>query len=460
MRACIYKRVSDDRANGRSPAEQEAESRAFCDRQGWEVVAVIGDSTGASRHSKGKRAGWTAVRDRLRAGDVDVLVTWEASRAQRDLTAYAELRDLCVEHGVLWSYSGRTHDLTNKDDRFRTGLDALLAELEADTTRERVLRAMRANAADGRPHGRRLYGYRRVYDPSSGALVGQEPHPDEAPLVRRVFAEFAAGSGCRAIARGLNDDGHRTAKGNRWTEARVRQMLRNPGYVGRRAHRGEVVSEGGWPGLVPVDLYERVNARIDAQAEQFSRMSWRPRLLSGVARCGVCGAKMTVSHFEQRRAYRCTPRSCVSRDEGRLDRYVTAVLLDRLERVDLEPGDDPMLTAARARVVVLEARLADAVAEFTAGRLTAGTLARIERDLLPEVKAARREVRRALSPGVEVPSGPLADWWEHELSPEQRRAVVGAVIQSVTVYPTGRGRLPFDPSKVVVEWRARHLRSV
>jgi hypothetical protein len=36
-------------------------------------------------------------------GSVDVLVTWEASRAERKLAGVAELIDLCAAHGVLWS---------------------------------------------------------------------------------------------------------------------------------------------------------------------------------------------------------------------------------------------------------------------------------------------------------------------------------------------------------------------
>src|SRR5690606_14206298 len=158
------------------------------------------DSVGASRKSRGTRDGWERARQLVGAGDIDVLVTWEASRAQRDLSAYAELRDLCASTGTLWSYSGKTHDLADAHDRLTTGLDALLAEREAEEISGRVLRAMRANAAEGRPHGRRLYGYRRTYDATTGRLTGQEPDPVEAAVVAGIFASYMAGSGMRTIA--------------------------------------------------------------------------------------------------------------------------------------------------------------------------------------------------------------------------------------------------------------------
>ena len=100
------------------------------------------------------------------AGGLDVLVTWEASRAQRDLDAYLELRRLCAASGVRWAYSGTVYDLAHGSDRFRTGLDALVAEDEVEKMRSRVLRALRANANSGRPHGVVGFGFRREYDPS------------------------------------------------------------------------------------------------------------------------------------------------------------------------------------------------------------------------------------------------------------------------------------------------------
>src|SRR5205814_9756357 len=116
----------------------------------------------------------------LIAGGADVLVMWEGSRAQRDLRDFLALRDLCAERGIGYSYSGRLYDMNRTDDRFSTGLDALLAEREADVTRDRVLRGMRAAVAKGRPHGKLLYGYRRGYA-DDGQCLRPIPHPELAP---------------------------------------------------------------------------------------------------------------------------------------------------------------------------------------------------------------------------------------------------------------------------------------
>src|SRR3712207_5461062 len=156
LRAVIYTRVSSDpNDRGRSVTEQETDCRAVCAHNGWDVVRVFSDNDrSASRYATKVRREHRQLVTFLESGAADVLVTWESSRAQRDLRAYADLRDLCEERGVLLSYSGRTYDMSESDDRFSTGLDALLAERESDQTRKRVLRAVRANAEKGRPHGK------------------------------------------------------------------------------------------------------------------------------------------------------------------------------------------------------------------------------------------------------------------------------------------------------------------
>src|SRR4051795_677977 len=209
LRAVIYTRVSSDpNDRGRSVHEQEMDCRAVCSREGWEVVAVFADNDrSASRYATRERPEHRKLIRFIEDGHADVLVTWEASRAQRDLAAYARLRDLCERRKVLLSYSGRTYDMAEADDRFGTGLDALLAERESDQTRKRVLRAVRANAEKGRPHGKLLYGYRREYDPGTRELIGQVPDPDTAPVVQEAARRVLAGETPYAVAQNFNRRG-------------------------------------------------------------------------------------------------------------------------------------------------------------------------------------------------------------------------------------------------------------
>jgi site-specific DNA recombinase len=466
-RALIYCRVSEDRRHGRSVSQQETECRAECGDAGWTVVDVVTDNdVGASRYSKGTRPGWARVLDLVETGAVDVLVTWEGSRAQRDLTSYAALRGLCERTGVRWRYGGRTYDLSDWRDRRDTGRDAVDDEAESGRTSERIRRDVRASALAGRPTGRRLFGFRRVYDPDTGALVGQEPHPEEAPIVRRVFAEYLAGASARSIARALNAEGilrPETGSTNGrgkvravWRDEQIRRVLTNRAYIAERVHRGEVVSDATWPALIDRETFARVQARLEGRRGiQQTKVA---RLLTGVARCGVCGGGLQVIKDRNgRRVYWCRTAYHVTRDERRLDAWVVVAVLDRLKRSDvsdaLDGTPDPRASEARARADELRARLDAAIQEFSAGQLSAATLAKIEQDLGAKIDQADREARAATLPlDIEVPAD--VDAWWNGLDRGQQREIVGALVAAVVVKRAGKGRRNYDMGAVTdLEWR-------
>lgn len=493
VRVVIYCRVSDDRRGGRSVRQQEAELRADCAEHGWTIVGVLkDDDVGASSFSKGERPQWRKVLDMVEAGEVDVIATWEGSRAQRDLELYVLLRRLCIDSGVRWFYSGRLYDMSNWRDRRDTARDAVDDEASSGQTSERGRRDARAAALAGRPHGRRLFGYKRIYDPDTGDLIGQEPStepvpgppaavavltrvlggtvdsyetPPEADVVRRIFAEYLAGSGIWMIVEGLKEDGLTTGTGVPWGYRQVARVLDNPSYAARRFHNGAFVADGDWPAIIDPDVFDRAQAR--RASRRGTRSTPQVRLLGTVGRCGKCGGKLIVGNDRANKQYLCKASFCVGRRMGKLDLFVTAALLERLGRRDVRdaradhPAVDPAVAAARARVAELKGRLDEATAQFSADdpgeRISAGTLARVEADLAPKIAEAERAVRRAYVP-IEIPDLPddpsaLPAWWKAQ-SPVRQREILSAWIVSVTVLPVGRGRRGYDYADYTeIEWR-------
>jgi site-specific DNA recombinase len=401
-------------------------------------------------------------------GAVDVLVTWEASRAERKLAGVAELIDLCAAHGVLWSYKGRTYDPAKSADRFAIGLDGLVASREADETSERVQRAMRQGAAQGRPHGRLLYGYRRDYQLGHGrkpALVRQYPDPETAPVVRRIFTEYLSGKGSRSIATELNVAGVGAPNGGEWNDLHVRRILRNPAYAGIRSHRGQLTRERweGWEPLVPVEVFERSQARLDRMGERSVRQRSTAHLLTGVARCGVCGGRMrVVTHRGRDSMYSCRDRHCVGRSLPKLDLYVTGKVLDRLSRPDVaeslsDTDQRAEVHTARQLADELRGELDEAFRLWQQRKLSPGAYARMETDLQARISEAETEARRALVP-IQLDDVPAADrvdtWWDG-LDTERQREVVAALIAVVAVHPLKPGMWPrrFYPDLVEIDWR-------
>lgn len=468
MRAIIYTRVSNDQTGqGRSVADQEGECRAVCERERWDVAEVLVDNDrGASRWSLKDRPEYRRLQQLLKPGDV--LVTWEASRAQRDLAAYVTLRDLCAERGVLWSYSGRAYDLTKGDDRFGTGLDALLAEREAEQIRERVLRGKRAAALAGRPAGRPPYGYKRQIDPDTGKTVNWVIDPVTGPIIKDVVKRTLAGESLWSIVRDLKAQGVPPPQVQRnaakeWKPQRLRVTISSPSYAGLRTHQGEILGQGTWEPMITREEHARLlTIFADPSRRWTNHRGTEPRhLLSGIAKCGVCGHGVRYAGSDNTRSvprYLCQERSCVGRRVDGVDLLVTETLLLRLERDDAvalftEQGDDG-IAEALAHVDTLKKRLQEFYDSAAAGETSAPALARIESQLLPQIEAAEAKTRsHFVNPLVGQLAGPGArEKWE-QFTVKDRRSVVASLLDITINRVTHGNNKRFDSRDVEIRWR-------
>lgn len=95
------------------------------------------------------------------------------------------------------------------------------------------------------------------------AIVGHHLaiRPSEFQIVERIFTRYGTErAGAATIANGLNDDGHRTSTGRRWSAKVVLGILRNRGYLGEVSFR-DVVHQADQPLLDPV-LFEKAQALL------------------------------------------------------------------------------------------------------------------------------------------------------------------------------------------------------
>ncbi len=469
MRAIIYTRVSSDQTGeARSVESQERECRAVCEREGWTVAEVLCDNDrGASRWSGKDRPQYRRLAKVLKAGDV--LVTWEASRAQRDLSAYVDLRDLCAERGVLWSYSGRVHNLAEGDDRFSTGLDALLAEREADQIRTRVLRGKRAAAFDGRPAGKPPFGYRRVINPETGRTDGwaidEQAGPVVLDAVRRVLAGESLWSICRDLdARGTPGPQSQRNAASRWRAQHLRQMLASPSYAGLRQHQGQVVGNGRWEALITEEDHQKLLALFapDPARRLTTHRGSEPRhLLSGIARCGECGEAMRwIAPKSEKKlpGYLCSDRSCVRRRGDLVDLLVADAIVARMSRPDAvaltsrHNGD--RVAEALKTAQALQQRLDGFIDQASDGKLTPSALARIEAKLLPQIESAQATARaNVVDPLVASLAGPQARAKWEAFTVKDRRTVVASLLD-VTVNRSTAAHRGFNPRDVALVWKS------
>lgn len=235
-------------------------------------------------------------------GRVDVVVVTSLDRLARKMSDWVRLNDWLLQAGVelviLQGAGGARGPLAE----LVNNVVASLAEFERDLIRERLREAKGRVCARGRrAAGRVPLGYEA--DPNTRQLVIDE---DEAALVRAFFERCAAGESGASIVVWVNDVGYRTKVhggkgGAAWTSRSVLQVVRNPIYLGRRAH-GEGTVEGVHEAIVDDDLARSAFAALDirrtrdpsprSKAPEWDHDPW---MLCGLLRCTGCGRVMTTT---------------------------------------------------------------------------------------------------------------------------------------------------------------------
>ncbi|MET7458472.1 recombinase family protein [Streptomyces sp. NPDC005574] len=506
--ALLYGRASrDPKKQGHSVEDQLGNGRALCRESNWPIADEFKDlGLSASRHATKARDEFEELLDAIengpaRPGVTRIVVAFEASRYYRDLEAYVRLRAACLNAGALLCYNGQVYDLSRREDRKATAMDAIAAEDEAEGIRDRNLRTAEATAAKGAPHGRLLYGFARDYEVVSGKLrcVRQYEHPTNGPYVLQSFLHVDSGGSLRSLVRWLRsqEDAARP-DGSEWTEITARRMLLNRAYLGERIHRGSWRTATWEPikGLhTPAGraMFNRVTARLTDPERRTQRGSEATHLLSLIALCGHCGDHALLEQVPLRGMpyLRCRVRKDVTIREDWMDAFVEEAVMrwfsnKRQATMALVPSDgdvEEKVAAAQRRINGFEEQLREArklAEEFDEEtgrfRLSAGSLASMEQRLVPKLEQERKKLQSmtGVSPlllSLLHSEDPESVWSGQEeagrpgLTLEQKREVIRKVVTVRLHKAQKRGVHRLEPGRITLVFvgepgfRARPLRA-
>ncbi len=315
QRAVLYARVSQpttqDAEDKVSISQQLADQRALCERNGWQIVREFVDNKnykatqtpnrGKIVNPSGERADrpqFLAMLEVIEAGDVDAVLCWRDDRLVRHPRVAVTLEDALDIGDVARNGKGKIEirDATGAMiDRFTLSIKATIWREENRRRAERIRMGKIATLQQGQWPGRYgRYGYKTRKN-VRGRII--EIDESEAEIVREIHRLFDGGASFGRIRRTLmaqdapqkNEDNVHT-----WGKGIIYAIVRSEDYTGKATWDfGDGTSISiDIPPIIPRDLWERNQARIERNKELSARNSRGIYLLYGLIRCGDGGPRV------------------------------------------------------------------------------------------------------------------------------------------------------------------------
>jgi site-specific DNA recombinase len=224
--AILYARVSTDEQARRaySLAQQLEALRAYCERQGYEILEEVVDAgqSGASL----ERPGMNRVRDLVAVGGVSVVLAQDRDRFARE-PAYLLREEFAERETALRSLNDRG-DAT-PEGQLTDGILDQIARFERLKTAQRTRRGRQRRAREGKVIGNQRANLGFRYDEGrTGLVVDQETMPIVQEKFRMIGAE---GQPIYAAKKALERRGNLTPYGKRsWSHTYIRKIVQDDVY--------------------------------------------------------------------------------------------------------------------------------------------------------------------------------------------------------------------------------------
>ncbi len=271
----------------------------------WEYAGVYADAGISGTDIRLRQRFQDMIAD-CEAGKIDIVLTKSISRFARNtvdlLATVRHLRELGVE--VRFE---REHVNTfTGDGEVMLSILASFAEQESISLSQNLKWRVRKGYEKGEPHAHlKLFGYR--WEGDERVIV-----PEEAEIVRFIFAEYLTGASFAAIAKKLDEKGVVSVTGReKFPAISVRQILENEEYTGCQIYQrvyasspGKLkINKGELPKYRVEDHHEAIIdpetfAAVQAIRKERGRVNKHdrrnPAVYSGMVCCGKCGSRQEM----------------------------------------------------------------------------------------------------------------------------------------------------------------------
>lgn len=344
-RVVAYARYS---SNNQREESIDAQLRAigdYCDREQVQLVEVYTDE--AQSATSDNRDDFMVMIDALLKGkitDIDAVLVHKFNRFARNKYDSALYKKRLKDIGIRVISVTQPIDDSPEGRILETMIEAMDSYYSENLALE-VKKGMLENALKGKHTG-------------GGKLLGLSVdaegyyYPDEnAPIVRRIFNEYANGVPKLKIVERLSREGYRNQYGRPFNVRTLYDLLQNEKYIGNYVYNHTATETIRLDGIIkePIidsDLWDIVQEKRKTMNKP--KMRKRNYFMTGALRCGICGFSYCGSGSKKKtksgEVYRASYYKCAGKDKNKNGCTNTSLNKEYYEKLVTDTITDAILT--------------------------------------------------------------------------------------------------------------------
>ena len=365
-----------------------------------------------------KRPAFTELMQSVEAGTINKIFVYRLDRFSRNIADFSRLWEILDKHNVQFVSVTENFDTSSPIGRAMLNIVLVFAQLERETTAERVRDNYHHRFKLGVwPGGPAPFGFSLTKIVSEGHQASSLMiHPENAQVVQMIFEEYAkSDASLRSVAKMLNERGIHGPKRELWDTVTLSRILHSPVYVkatpevfwyflakglkielsveyfdgihacnviGKRdrsknkynALEDQILTVSNHLGFIDADLWLCVQDKLSNNTQITRSNAGKYTWLTGLLKCDKCGYALKINHSkaDNKLHLLCSARSnfsscdcSVDVDVRELEEYVSSQIAEMLKSsppTEIIPDSKEL----SAEVLALEQkidRLVSAIAE-------------------------------------------------------------------------------------------------
>ncbi len=292
MKAVLFARVSsrEQEETGYSLPSQEKLLKEYAERRDFRIAKRFSISESAS--GLNQRKTFNEMLNYVKNRDIKVIVCEKVDRLTRNLKDAVSINEWINEDTERQVHFVKENCILSKDsksnEKFIWNIKVSVAQYYIDNLSEEVKKGQKEKIAQGWLPTKPPLGYKTIGEKGHKIHVIDD---EKAPLIKKAFDLYATGNySLKKLTQIINNEGLRTAGGNRLVKSRLADLLSDPFYYGKICWNNEIY-DGKQESLIVKELFDRVQEVLkNKSTPKYNRHFY---LFNGLIRCAECDGKIT-----------------------------------------------------------------------------------------------------------------------------------------------------------------------